>query len=151
MKIKNILITFPAVLIWAGFTGCDNEDDSSAYVSNFAYEKSLSLQTNEAPQETLTLKALDNDNLQITHKNIWLPCCEEIPFAEVASLTGHLYINNIDLKQAACSCASLYSLTYTVKNLKEDHYIVSLNNHYSFYLNINAATDTTIIVKQTVD
>ncbi len=102
--------------------------------------------------ETITLKTVNANKLKIIHSNAIFACCPNGKLKAEASFTNDTILLNEYATDLTCDCLCPYDLKYTIGKLDYGKYIVNMqimkSDYFTFNINFNSNTDTTIIIKK---
>jgi hypothetical protein len=145
MRPFKILLTVLATALI--FATCEKPKNEEIQIVEFSYSDCK--KSSEQP-ETIHLKAINSDQLEITHSNAIFACCPNGELKIESSLSDATIILNEFYTDESCNCLCPYDLKYIIVNLDFKEYRIQMQRsgeQYSvFDIDYNSNTDTTITI-----
>jgi len=145
MKSFKILLTVIATALL--FASCEKQKNEELQIVEFSCSDCK--KSSEQP-ETIHLKAINSDHLEITHSNAIFACCPNGELKIESSLSDTTIILNEFYTGISCNCLCPYDLKYIVVNLDYKEYRIQMQRsgeqYFVFDIDFNSSTDTTITI-----
>ncbi len=151
LKLTGLLFATILILV---FTSCEKFEisgEETLVVKKITYSGCKSSNKKSLKTETITLKAINDNELKITHSNVVFPCCPNGELKAEAYRSNDTIFLNEYYTDISCDCLCPYDLEYTIGKLDYGKYTVVLkiynHEHFTFKFNFNPNTDKTITIR----
>ena len=147
---KNLKLTILAIATVLLFmASCKRTEPNVFGIKNFTHSDCKNSDKKSSEAETIRLKTVNSNDLEITHSNMYFNCCPGEIKTET-SLNNDTIILNEYTTADSCNCICPYDLEYTIGKLDYGKYRIKMTceneSYFSFTINFNEKTDTTIII-----
>ncbi|MEA2106300.1 MAG: hypothetical protein U9P82_06215 [Bacteroidota bacterium] len=142
---KIILLTIITTALI--FASCEKDKNEELQIVEFSYNCKAS---SSVQPETIHLKAINSDQLEITHSNVIFACCPNGELKIEFSLSDATIILNEFYTDISCNCLCPYDLKFIIVNLDYKEYHIQMQRsgeqYFVFDIDYNSNTDTTITI-----
>jgi len=129
------------------FLGCKKDKNEGLQIVKFSHSD---CKKSSEQSETIHLKAINSDQLEITHSNAIFACCPNGELKMESSLSDTTIILNEFYTDESCNCICPYDLKYIIANLAYKEYRFQMQRsgeqYFVFDIDFNSNTDTTITI-----
>ncbi len=134
------------------FSNCRKNVNNFFEVKGFIHSDCKNNSQKTSLEESIKIKTLNDNTIQINHKNAVFNCCPGKLSAEGIIKNDTIIINERETEHS-CNCICPYDLDYTIGKLEYGIYTIKLQimdaDYFQFKLNFHSNTDTTILINNT--
>ncbi|NLO71483.1 MAG: hypothetical protein GX102_11220 [Porphyromonadaceae bacterium] len=130
-------------------SGCKNSEQRTGEVllPSSKTSGSTEITYDEAITETLHLKAIGRDMLQVVHSNVILNCCPGTLSAD-CHVEGQTIFVTEQESEKGCKCLCPYDLSYAISPLQAIEYTLQIKGYHPVSFRFSSDMDITFVLEK---
>ncbi len=126
-----------------------NQETGNIQILQFSHSDCLNSTFKDELVESIELQAINQNQLQITHKNSMFNCCPGI-LSVICAVNNNTIIINEDESEYGCHCICPYDFNLTIGSLSTSNYLIKIQkmgeDYFQFEINFHQNFESTIVI-----